>query len=877
MSSDPAPQGPTTMALKSQNPVKTRESDHGGPDTETEKNKRDDTGIDTGEAGRDNERLYQFYPDLKTPVNGQDQCFEILLHSAAVSGFAEKNDNLLYPMQETIAVALNTTNQIMSRATGATIYMIASWDDGEGGTQVYESCSDRLKGMFQEDDTRKMRSAFLRRVHAELDWQDIELPAWADIDNDVKSKKFLIVSKERLPEGMNRFDHPGHWPEPIVRLMGQWIRRGQRWLDERNEAQFKHVFQWSEPDCEGSLRLRAQPDCEMTYDYDGATYFASMSKFKFRDDAYIPSSTGTPLISDEARQIIVAESLLCSAVVDTMKLVQEYETFQPPQREPLDSDPMLFRHFDFQRSSLVQHLKAPRLPDGFCRWMNVDHKYWHVSDFVVWVIHTGALIDATTGKVYGGHNGVLRLLVGSILMLKSMRWTRQVKEPNDIEIKRYTRDDERQVAVLLSWVISNLKASIDRSTPVQPTAIPPGHRGTCRVPKQIRWFNNMNGAGTDDPCIIPGGSVAKPPWFPSPLLTPQADQIIDVDMESDDGAVIGNAIVPLAPAPLPENIRPDEVPEKAHLQPIITSGRAEIITGDPIVPRTPVRLQANIRPNEIPERSHLEATMSSRRADTDSRAAIPLPQQQSEAETSRRSHSEPRSGHDQSAPLVNALHLDVDRPPSEVPSPQEAPLHDLDDPSSVSFGPSVISSTPVQRGRPTMKQMFLDTTIGSTEGGQARGSAGTSCPQRRVMESVEIPVPFSGHTQIMPKAGSTAMGRSVSAATHLVSSRKPSPASTIMGRSASAATHLASARKPSTSDTSGMDWLALAGRQVAATGGDVTVGSGITPAGVIPPGMSAARPARLVTKKTSKRAHSNEPSGSTTKKNRSGSRGTGKP
>ncbi|KAG8738950.1 hypothetical protein FRC10_006311 [Ceratobasidium sp. 414] len=135
--------------------------------------------------------------------------------------------------------------------------------------------------------------------------------------------------------------------------------------------------------------------------------------------------------------------------------------------------------------------------------------------------------------------------------------------------------------------------------------------------------------------------------------------------------------------------------------------------------------------------------------------------------------------------MSNALQLNIEDPVSKLPSPNDTPMHDTDDPLPASFGASLVLSTPIQLGCPKMKQVLLLGTVpGGAEGGQK--------------ETYHL--------------GSSTISQLVSAATQ---SATPLKALAV--------------------EVFRLDWLALAGKQVVAGQADSTQDSMISPASVILP------------------------------------------
>ncbi|KAG8691542.1 hypothetical protein FRC08_010154 [Ceratobasidium sp. 394] len=79
-----------------------------------------------------------FHPVFKANWTGSPSGIDILSHLIQISEEPKFYHLTKYPTRDTIASLLSDIIQILGQATGAVIYAVAMWDDGEGGTQVYE-------------------------------------------------------------------------------------------------------------------------------------------------------------------------------------------------------------------------------------------------------------------------------------------------------------------------------------------------------------------------------------------------------------------------------------------------------------------------------------------------------------------------------------------------------------------------------------------------------------------------------------------------------------------------------------------------------------------------------------------------------------------
>ncbi|KAG8706546.1 hypothetical protein FRC08_000983 [Ceratobasidium sp. 394] len=116
----------------------------------------------------DTSGVARFYPDFMVPLPSERECLDALQTLAQSAYFDLSEEAFKQPVHEIMEMTLGTANQIVSRGAGAAVYIVAAWDDGDRGTQVYESLTNRLEHVFSSDTTQPLRQGFLRIVHGEL-------------------------------------------------------------------------------------------------------------------------------------------------------------------------------------------------------------------------------------------------------------------------------------------------------------------------------------------------------------------------------------------------------------------------------------------------------------------------------------------------------------------------------------------------------------------------------------------------------------------------------------------------------------------------------------------------------------------------------------
>ncbi|KAG9120663.1 hypothetical protein FRC07_003767 [Ceratobasidium sp. 392] len=316
-------------------------------------------------------------------------------------------------------------------------------------------------------------------------YQDVRMPSWQEICDDINSGTYALVSKNRIPPQLIPFERPINMPPDRLKILTTWFRQGQQNLDEENTDKYSYVFQWREPNGEESLRLHGATNSILAYDYNSTLYFAATQKFEFTHDTYMSAPSNLPLFDEEAIELLKKYSVSFPDLRKVWKKREEYEQLHPPK--------------------------------------------------------TNALIDPATQRAYGGYGGVVRVLFAVILMHLSRQWA-AVNVPkiktDTPDWKSFGDDDQKQLAYLLGWLLQVLQSLIDNSLPVVRPAIMPGHRHTAWPALQVRcsgsiYFNQS----VDRINTLPAAGITFMSTDSYGAPSDRFDDVIDVDQLMDDVAL----------------------------------------------------------------------------------------------------------------------------------------------------------------------------------------------------------------------------------------------------------------------------------------------------------------------------------------------------
>ncbi|KAG9120527.1 hypothetical protein FRC07_003940 [Ceratobasidium sp. 392] len=316
-------------------------------------------------------------------------------------------------------------------------------------------------------------------------YQDVQMPSWQELCNDINCGTYALVSKNRIPPQLIPFERPINMPPDRLKILTTWFCQGQQNSDKENTDKYLYVFQWREPNGEESLRLHGATNSILAYDYDSTLYFAATQKFEFTHNTYMLAPSNLPLFDKEAIELLKKYSVLFPDLCKVWKKLEEYEQLHPPK--------------------------------------------------------TNALIDPATQRAYGGYGGVVRVVFAVILMHSSRQWAAmnvpKIKTDNP-DWKLFGDNNQKQLVYLLGWLLQVLQSSIDNSLPIVRPAIMPGHchtawpalqvqcSGSVYFDQSVERINTLPAAGIT---FMSTDSYGAPP--------DRFDDVIDVDQLMDDASI----------------------------------------------------------------------------------------------------------------------------------------------------------------------------------------------------------------------------------------------------------------------------------------------------------------------------------------------------
>ncbi|KAG8781155.1 hypothetical protein FRC12_022184 [Ceratobasidium sp. 428] len=628
------------------------------------------------EMERDVRRMQMSYPIFGKPKDSAQKAANFLLHCADVDLTLDRANQLPAPIAETIGTTLQIVNDVVSRATGAVIYSIAAWDDLESGDQVFESIPERLGEDLKGN--KLVAEGFLYSIHKtlgpsfsrdfyttypaiyglktndwrprlppehpqfqqEVDWIDEYVQAlalwqcvigfsWESLAKDFDSRRHNHVLLLRLPTQLKQLTHPSTWSPDQVKLMADHIRLGQQVLDRGDVSQYHWIFQFREG-ADDLLRLTARPTTKLQYNYDSTMYYGAMLRFQYSDDAYNAHMARPPLIPSTLKSMFETHALAAAPELGQVwKAIEKYQQSNPPEQQPHDSDPELFKLFDFAKYGVEHFIKLPRLPDSYMRWLDPAFRDWHPSYFVFWVTQTKALYDFDTQVICGGYGGIIRVLFVILLMSKTRSWAsafvRSGKTvPNDL--RSFGDDENEQIRVLIQLILTATSESTKKAPlPTRPI-LRPGTRRTWWPAEQINCSNNLGLKYTEP--INRDVTIYHPPAASNPASLDdhnEADKegVIEIH-DSDDAA--GSTEDARVQAPLTAEVR---VQLSYTLDFIGSSDKQEITAA----------LAAD-QAADTPEPT-LRSGSTAKETEPRSQIVFPLSEVQAVSESRRRSSSEP--------------------------------------------------------------------------------------------------------------------------------------------------------------------------------------------------------------------------------------------
>ncbi|QRV87033.1 hypothetical protein RhiJN_15051 [Ceratobasidium sp. AG-Ba] len=490
------------------------------------------------------------HPYLTLPRPMEFEWKDLVTAVESSTYFSPNQATALEPTIDNMRVLLDCMSQMANRATGASIYVIAAWDDGAGGTRIYESVDDRLEHILGTEHCTAMRHEFIRLVHGDMGptmmrdirsawpcvagfallgfrpllppehpeveqerwvvfrvitaiqaWQALPEIDWQALDADVKEERFLLIDGWRLPQGMTCFDHPRNWPASLVRLMARWIRNGQEILERRDVARYYLVFEFRELNSHEIVHMEAHPDSTLTFSAEESIYYASCLSSPVPPDAYMTRANGPSLIHFEARSAILAcpgiDIKKTSEIIDA---INRYEATNPPRdREETESNPALYLYLNLETHDILHFLNEPRLPDPFIYFRHPMHKLYNPGPYLRWLVNGGLMAhEETPLRLYGGCKGVIRPLILAAQIKKTIHWAQSIRSPDVLRFGSHYNDIANRI---LNYLSSALRSSDDVSSTIQQVHLPAGHRLTPWKAQQISWHNRLS-TGADVPSDV---------------------------------------------------------------------------------------------------------------------------------------------------------------------------------------------------------------------------------------------------------------------------------------------------------------------------------------------------------------------------------------
>ncbi|KAG9121641.1 hypothetical protein FRC07_002334 [Ceratobasidium sp. 392] len=97
------------------------------------------------ELGRERRRMQMSYPVLREPEEPAQKAAELLLHCANVDLTEDQVTQIPVPMCETIEATIGLAHEVVQMVTGAVIYMVAAWEDGDSDIKVAQWIPNRIE------------------------------------------------------------------------------------------------------------------------------------------------------------------------------------------------------------------------------------------------------------------------------------------------------------------------------------------------------------------------------------------------------------------------------------------------------------------------------------------------------------------------------------------------------------------------------------------------------------------------------------------------------------------------------------------------------------------------------------------------------------
>ncbi|QRV91948.1 hypothetical protein RhiJN_19966 [Ceratobasidium sp. AG-Ba] len=368
---------------------------------------------DTSDSGTDSTHMEHmrgfkdFYPALAPLSEEMQDLPKILRSMAETSSLTMMLSRADCDTKRICQSVLHATAHILGLATDSAIYVIAMWDSGSHGTEVYETTSSRISPLLRHGRFDVPRLAFLKVVHDELEWQHIPTPLpWTELDDDIRNRRYQYVSPQRLPPGHTRMDHPVNWSEDEVRRTMAFFRRCQAWLEQGATEHFDRIFQWRQSDVHDQTVLTPHEDSSLEYPEASCNYYLANEIFKYREDYYLSEPTLFRLISRDCvenfvnRNDTTEASHFAEGSAELQAIVQfipMYEQYSPPQRTRQEHDPLILQFYEVKRVPIDDLTCRTLLPAPFYELFHEDRSNWQLSELVRWMVKEDRMADTATG------------------------------------------------------------------------------------------------------------------------------------------------------------------------------------------------------------------------------------------------------------------------------------------------------------------------------------------------------------------------------------------------------------------------------------------------------------------------------------------------
>ncbi|QRV88407.1 hypothetical protein RhiJN_16425 [Ceratobasidium sp. AG-Ba] len=489
-------------------------------------------------------RMGKFYGQVALEHDGKENGIDLLIEMAIGYNPLSLFQYTELPIRQAVSSVLDDLIRVLSNTTGAVVYTVAAWDDGEEGTQVYESASERMSHILDGNVTASMRQHFLRMVHSEcgptlcrdllnaypcvfgmptLDcrpwypprhpsvrqerrvavdyiksmglWQDVRVD-WKLLKEDFESGSHRLVARRRLPRGLLCFGDPADFPVGQLILFNEYNRYWQAKLLAGDKEASGRLFQLTVQGEEDCFRDKAAPTSTLTYPYESAIYCMAYLRHKFKPDVYMPNTRViAPLFSPATRQSLLQrwKAVQLERVAD---LLERYEQSSPPVLKRSDRTPRLHDHGPKDSADLDSIISNPMLPPAFYDFSDPQSENYTLVPYVKWVTTHRGLIDEETGLIYGGYTGALSAFMVSLRMLYTFK-VRASEKKSSATYFTFPVDGHIIVNAVFVYLERELARSLEENIPARAPSLPSGNIDTPWPASVVRWESCIGASGTD--------------------------------------------------------------------------------------------------------------------------------------------------------------------------------------------------------------------------------------------------------------------------------------------------------------------------------------------------------------------------------------------